>query len=340
MGFKRFIALLVACGLAAGAVWLTPRNLVAIGLMDASLTSDVALTRRVAEIEVAVARVVLFVLAAVTVTGAVFWTGIERSARYHRLLGYRPVMPAAYERELRRLTSPEALILIAALVGMLGYIRFGAGFIPTDVLWTLNAEDGALETASAIILIVAAGLSGVVACNVGRGHPRFIFHAMLAALFVVMCGEEISWGQRLLGFDTPEGIKAVNVQAETNLHNMFGYLFDHVFILGFLTWAAIIPLGYHLFRPVRQMLLRIGFPVPSIGLAFGMTAVGLMLDPVVYAVMEPMPTLRLAEARETLSAVAFLLVMREVARHAAPRRLANEPASSAAWSRSHQHRSL
>lgn len=33
-------------------------------------------------------------------------------------------------------------------------------------------------------------------------------------------GEEISWGQRILGIQTPESIRAVNVQHELNLHNM------------------------------------------------------------------------------------------------------------------------
>lgn len=42
----------------------------------------------------------------------------------------------------------------------------------------------------------------------------------LAALFFFGAGEEISWGQRILGFQTPENISQVNRQEEFNLHNL------------------------------------------------------------------------------------------------------------------------
>lgn len=42
----------------------------------------------------------------------------------------------------------------------------------------------------------------------------------LAALFFFGAGEEISWGQRILGFETPQSISQVNKQEEFNLHNL------------------------------------------------------------------------------------------------------------------------
>lgn len=42
----------------------------------------------------------------------------------------------------------------------------------------------------------------------------------LAFLFFFGAGEEISWGQRILGFETPESISQVNRQEEFNLHNL------------------------------------------------------------------------------------------------------------------------
>jgi hypothetical protein len=44
--------------------------------------------------------------------------------------------------------------------------------------------------------------------------------AGLALFFLVCAGEEISWGQRILGFGTPEGMQEVNEQQEFNLHNL------------------------------------------------------------------------------------------------------------------------
>jgi hypothetical protein len=40
-------------------------------------------------------------------------------------------------------------------------------------------------------------------------------------LFFVCAGEEISWGQRLIGWQTPEWLASENAQGETNLHNLW-----------------------------------------------------------------------------------------------------------------------
>jgi hypothetical protein len=42
----------------------------------------------------------------------------------------------------------------------------------------------------------------------------------LAALFFFGAGEEISWGQRILGFQTPASLTEVNKQEEFNFHNL------------------------------------------------------------------------------------------------------------------------
>jgi hypothetical protein len=42
----------------------------------------------------------------------------------------------------------------------------------------------------------------------------------LAALFFFGAGEEISWGQRIFGFGTPQALSQVNKQEEFNLHNL------------------------------------------------------------------------------------------------------------------------
>ena len=42
----------------------------------------------------------------------------------------------------------------------------------------------------------------------------------LAVLFFFGAGEEISWGQRIFGYQTPEQISEVNRQEEFNLHNL------------------------------------------------------------------------------------------------------------------------
>lgn len=52
-----------------------------------------------------------------------------------------------------------------------------------------------------------------------------IFLLLLGLLCLVCFGEEISWGQRIFGWQTPDTIKELNVQQETNIHNL--WWFDH-----------------------------------------------------------------------------------------------------------------
>ncbi|CUH40104.1 hypothetical protein JSE7799_02833 [Jannaschia seosinensis] len=283
--------------------------------MDHSLTSEVELTRKVAYGEVAAVRIFLSAAVVITLVAALSWPRIASSAPYRRNMGVKVPIPATYATYLRRVSTSTAIILFTAVILTLLYIRFGALVFTRGQLWWINGEDGILESISAMILLVAAGISALVAYRIGRGHPRFGMHIFLAILFFLMCGEEISWGQRIFGLETPEGLRAVNVQGEINLHNNFGYIADHLFILCFLIWAALVPLSYHFVPPLRQMILRIGLPVPSAGLAIAMVMAGMMLDPVIYQVIPPLKTLRLAEARETLAAIAFLLLMWEVKKY-------------------------
>ena len=47
-----------------------------------------------------------------------------------------------------------------------------------------------------------------------------LVYLVLALLFFFGAGEEISWGQRIFGFKTPEPLAQVNKQDELNLHNL------------------------------------------------------------------------------------------------------------------------
>lgn len=47
--------------------------------------------------------------------------------------------------------------------------------------------------------------------------------------------EEISYGQRIFGFTTPKQIKEINLQEETNIHNILGYEINQIayILIGF-----------------------------------------------------------------------------------------------------------
>jgi len=51
--------------------------------------------------------------------------------------------------------------------------------------------------------------------RLARAYMLFLF------IFALVCaGEEVSWGQRIFGFKTPEKIEKINEQQEFNMHNL------------------------------------------------------------------------------------------------------------------------
>ena len=101
---------------------------------------------------------------------------------------------------------------------------FGARLLLADAgfeRW-LMGERGVIELATVLLLVPAMAL-GAFAVYRSRGLER----AWLLALTLTCLyfgGEEISWGQHLVGWETPAALQAVNDQQETNLHNISSWL--------------------------------------------------------------------------------------------------------------------
>jgi hypothetical protein len=106
------------------------------------------------------------------------------------------------------------------------------------------------------------------------------------ALFCFVCaGEEISWAQRVIGFDTPDTILNRNEQREFNLHNLD---FEHIhpqaiaalFMEGF---GIVLPiLGCrHTFRPSGRWRRYVApfYMVPCFAFAESLTTVQRLLKP-------------------------------------------------------------
>lgn len=306
-------ALLAAAGLLlmAGGIAIAPDWLAAMGIMDVSLQSDNPLVRETALLEIRLARAVMTGGGLLLIAASLLLPWLSSSALMQRFLAKDYALPASYQNHLGTvwngsLQAMSLLFLLSATYLMLG----GQVFEPGQ-LHLINREDGLIETLSAALLLLASALSLRTALSL-RGMPsRRIMHLFLALLFFAMCGEEISWGQRYLGIDTPEAMKEINVQAEINLHNMFGYLFDHLFILLFFLWGCAVPVLYRVSGFMRQLCNAIGLPVPSAGLAIAMLIATLVQDQTVYLVSDGLYGLRIAELRELFSAMAFLLLMVE-----------------------------
>jgi hypothetical protein len=86
----------------------------------------------------------------------------------------------------------------------------------------LTAEDHLLEWLQFVgfaVACVLAVLAGLRLARDGRTLPGLAFVVFALGCFLI-AGEEIAWGQRILGFETPEGLEEINEQRETTVHNI------------------------------------------------------------------------------------------------------------------------
>ncbi len=124
-----------------------------------------------------------------------------------------------------------------------------------DVFYRAVQEDEALEWATFWAFLLAAGVCALGASRQWRSRrqlPWFLSLLGLFCFFVAM--EEISWGQRVLGYQPPGYFLEHNTQLEFNLHNWASTLFRtttlRLFIGGY---GILLPLAAVLFASEGQL---------------------------------------------------------------------------------------
>ncbi|WP_299326645.1 hypothetical protein [Parasphingopyxis sp.] len=119
------------------------------------------------------------------------------------------------------LTDRERQMGTVSLAMAIGVIALLAANRP--LFHAMAAEDLALEWASALLIFAGGALFLAAAANGWKtGRNRFDLLVMLGfgGLFLLIAMEEISWGQRVIGFATPEAMAEANWQNEFNFHNL------------------------------------------------------------------------------------------------------------------------
>jgi hypothetical protein len=102
----------------------------------------------------------------------------------------------------------------------------GALVLSTDLLgyfyYWLLLEDHPVEWSQFALLLLTTSVSAAVAVSAARRRDwlMLLVAAGLALGSFAVCGEEISWGQRVFGFGTPGALHEVNAQGEMNLHDI------------------------------------------------------------------------------------------------------------------------
>jgi hypothetical protein len=177
----------------------------------------------------------------------------------------------------------------------------------------LRGEDGPLEWAGAVALLVSSVLFLLAfvrsqsASSEAYGRLKRAIVLLLALAFLFAAGEEISWGQRILGIETPAQIKEVNRQDELNVHNAIGNTgrlsMNNLIKAFWFTFVVLVPVACVLSTRVRRTLRNL-IPILPLWIAPLFLAHQLVAE---IAGAE-YGTRAVAELWETTSAVLFVLV--------------------------------
>jgi hypothetical protein len=188
----------------------------------------------------------------------------------------RLTSPIAHNLTMWRIPKTLAIALIAVPLPALP-VAIALGFASEHWLDWLTEEDGVVEWLQVVALAIAVGAYLVLTRRHWRADRRLtaVLSILVALGIVVIIGEELSWGQRILGLATPPALDALNEQGETNLHNI-----RYVATTSRLMQFAMV--GYGLLGPLLTLLpgvprrLTASFFLPPLAL------MGFFLGPFIY----------------------------------------------------------
>jgi hypothetical protein len=149
-----------------------------------------------------------------------------------------------------------------------------------------QGEDRVVEWLTFVFFLSGSILSFLTLLYSNEMNKVAKWYFILMGLFLFLCaGEEISWGQRIFGFATPENIELVNEQSEFNLHNLrmkhihpYGIFSSIMFVYG-----IIIPLSF--FRRLKGRTSAARRYIPPLML------VPCFLFPIILGSLESLPVL-------------------------------------------------
>jgi len=147
--------------------------------------------------------------------------------------------------------SQQTLLLILSVPFIVLFAGAASALISKGLYKWFIGEDKFAETMQVVFYTTAFVLNFILVRRLWQTDQRVIaslYLITLAGLFFLI-GEELSWGQRVFGWGTPESLKAVNKQGETNLHNIEG-------IGAAFKWIQLLVGAYGTFLPL--LVLRNG----------------------------------------------------------------------------------
>ena len=166
----------------------------------------------------------------------------------------------------RLIESRATYFLVANMLVLivLAYAWFLEARLP-DFYYMSVQEDEYIEWASFWAFLLAAVAAIVKSREPGAGRfPWFLFGLALFCFVVAM--EEISWGQRVLGYRPPVYFLEHNFQQEFNFHNVIDTDYRKLALSATIAgYGVLLPL-LALVAPLRRFFERVGIAAPPLGL--------------------------------------------------------------------------
>ena len=180
----------------------------------------------------------------------------------------------------------------------------------TPETWGISSvkELGLWENVTAVSFLV----SGVILIATSVARPVGASNSMwvpffFGVVYLVVTAEEISYGQHFLGFITPESLRSLNSQGETNIHNLFSHDINYYAVfLVFYGYIGVFPIIATYSQIVRALTLHFNIPKPPIAFARIMIPVFIVYSADLFIGRDKVSLFGLQEIRELMFALAIL----------------------------------
>ncbi len=139
--------------------------------------------------------------------------------------------------------STISYIALCLSLSLASYLVYRYHYISPTI-----SKEGWVEFFVAVVFLLA-GFNGLrlfwSSKSKGNNIRLRIFYLVSGVAFILVAGEELSWGQHAIGYETPPFFQHHNQQGEANFHNIFNSVFPRLYALAcsafllFCTWSML-----------------------------------------------------------------------------------------------------
>ena len=166
---------------------------------------------------------------------------------------------------LSKRKSTEVFLSLAAILFVV--FSYSSLFLDKGVVIDLGKEDGFFECLDFIFCLFSALIFLAIFFNIKITQKRNnYFYLILGFLFLFGAAEEISWGQRIFEWPTPEFLKHNNIQGEITFHNLatLRRTANKLFLLFSFFYCLFVPILDGFFNPFHKLAVKFDLPIAAI----------------------------------------------------------------------------